>query len=253
MLCWCLSGCETPPSQPPVVDALGGLKITDIRDTSADLKEADFLISFRVFQYVIDPNNLAMLEPLYELSDRVVYDDTQAFADNGFAVTVVSRQEGSQIARTLNNAGTARTGVSFISVPPETTDILTGTPLYQPRQITFVNALDNLVEQTVYPGFMGWTLFAQNSALHGTIVLKLSPAYWQTGTEDLRIRLGTEPINFNLLDFASFQTRLKVGDFLLLAPRRVPENGTLSEALFVQSGKKTQAKCFVLVCEGAGL
>lgn len=253
LLCWCLSGCQTPASQPAQVDALGGLKITDIRDTSADLERADFLISFRVFQYVMDPNNLGMLEPLYSLSNRVVYQDKEAFDANGFAVSVVSRQEGSRIARTLNSAGATRSGVGLVSVPPETTDILTSAPVYQARLLSFVNSAGSRISQPVSPGFLGWTLFAQDSALAGTIILKVSPAYWQTGAEDLRIRMGREPVNFNLMEFASFQTRLKIGDFVLLAPRRDAEKDSLNQALFTEPGRRPQVRCFVLVCESAGL
>jgi hypothetical protein len=247
-----LSGCAVPAA-PPAVNALGGLKITDIRDTSADLKRADFLISFRVFQYLIDPNNLGMLEPLYDATDRVVYQDKDAFNANGLGVTVVSRQEGSRIARTLHEAGAVRSGIGVISVPPETTDILTSSPVYQVQQISFIDFTGTQVSQPVYPGFLGWTLFAEDTVESGRIVLKLSPAYWQTGTEDLRIKMGKEPINFELLEFASLQTHLNVGDFLLLAPRRAPEGGTLDHALFAGSGRRPQVKCFVLICESAGL
>jgi len=253
LCCWSLSGCENPSPEASVADVLGGLKLSDLRDTSADLERADFLINFRVFQYVLDPNDLSVLEPLYESSKHVVFQDRQAFDANGFAITVMSREDANQIARALNTAGAKRVSIGVVGVPPETTDILSSVPVYKAQPVSYYTSADNRVTETVYPGFLGWTLFAQDSARPNTILLKASPAYWRTGAEDLRIRFGKEPINFNLLEFASFQTRLNVGDFILLAPRRAADPATLSHALFTEFGKKTLARCMVLVCESAGL
>jgi hypothetical protein len=252
--CCGLSGCQPVP--PPAPDPLDNLKITDLQDTTSDQKQADYLINFRVIQYLMDPNELAKLEPVYANNPQrqLHFQNDHAFEANGFAVAMKSRQDGTTIARALSDAGASRLGQTFLSIPPDSTEILSSISFYQPQSISFVASQDDLTNEYLYPGCLGWTIFAQNSAVRNTIILKLAPAYWQTGVEDLRSKLGKPPINYNLFDFAAFQTRLKEGDFLLLAPSRLMmETTTLNQALFMQPGKKIQAKCFVLILESAGL
>jgi len=249
-----LSGCQPVP--PPASDPMDNLKITDLQDTTADRKQADYLINFRIIQYLMDPNDLSRLEPVYtkNAQRQLHFQNAGAFEANGLAVAMKSRQDSTEIARALSDAGASRLGQTFLSIPPDSTEILSSISFYQPQSISFFASPDVVTNESLYPGCLGWTIFAQNSAVRNTIILKLAPAYWQTGGEDFRTKLGKPPVNYNLFEFAAFQTRLKEGDFLLLAPSRLlMDNPTLNQALFMQPGRKIQAKCFVLVLESAGL
>lgn len=252
--CLLLIGCQAPAA--PAPGTPGGPKLSDVRDTSLQLKNADFLITFKVFPFTIDPNLLPLLDPLYQQprAAEIYFRNAAAFEANGIAVLAGPRERLTAIARALNNAGASRIAQNIISVPPAQTDAFSSVPFYQPRSLYFLTDKSKLTSRLLYPGFVGWTLFAESSAVRDMILLRIAPAYWQTGAEDIRLRFGKEPINYEPFEFAAFHLRLKEGDFILLAPSRISDQtNSLNRALFLETGKRPLAKCFVIVCESAGL
>lgn len=249
-----LSACQTADTT--VVAPPPGLKITDLQDTTLTIEKADFLISFRVFQYQLDPNSISRLASVFDTvtAAEIRFHDEQAFRANGFAVGSGTRQDASGLARALADAGAARIGFTLLSIPPAETSILSSTSIYQPLSISFYKSAEDASAEYLYPGYLGWTLIAESSAVRDTAIIKIAPAYWQSGAEDIRILSGREPIAFQPFQFAAFQTRMREGDFLLLAPSRlVPDPQSLSQGLFLQAGRKPKVTCYVIFCESAGL
>lgn len=255
LVCGFFVGCQATPAAADANDLDGGLKLSDLRDTSADLRQADFLIKFRVFEYTIEPNSLDQLNPVYaQYSQKDLhYRDAEAFRANGLAAALIPHQDGSQFVRTLNKAGAVRGKQAILEIPPASTEILSSVSINQPQQISFASVQGKPVSDFLYPGYVGWTLMAESSVIRDTILLKATPAYWLTGAEDLRLRLGKQPIDFKLFEFAGFDVRLREGDILLIAPTHLSKDVSVNQALFKQFGKKEQARFFVLICESAGL
>lgn len=248
-----LSACQTRPSATSVPE---GLKIGDLKDTTQDLEKADFLITFRVFQYQIDPNSVDRLVEVHDVLSRspIHFKNEAAFYANGFAARSGTRDQASEVARALSDAGATRSGFALLSVPPSETNILSSISVNQPLTLSFASDADKTGTQLLYPGYLGWTLFAESSALRNTVIVKLAPAYWQQGGETIRILTGKEPIAFNLFEFAAFQTRMRQGDFLVLTPKKLSSDDTsLNRALFLHYGRRPRALCFVIFCESAGL
>jgi hypothetical protein len=62
-----------------------------------------------------------------------------------------SRQDGTTIARALSDAGASRLGQTFLSIPPDSTEILSSISFYQPQSISFVASQDDLTNEYLYP------------------------------------------------------------------------------------------------------
>lgn len=251
--CCVLSACQTPPAADPLP---AGLKITDLKDTTQNLEKADFLITFKVFQYKMDPNSVEQLGPLRDIASRskIHFRDEAAFNANGFDVGFGTRDQVTEVARALTRAGAVRMGFTSLGVAPSETNILSSIVVGQTSTLTFASDGGRTNNQMFHQGYLGWTLFAESSAVRDTVIVKLAPAYWQRGDETIRILTGKEPIAFELFEFASFQTRMREGDFLVLMPARISsDNASLNQTLFVHGGKKPKAQCYIIFCESAGL
>jgi hypothetical protein len=83
--------------------------------------------------------------------------------------------------------------------------------------------------------------------------VRLYPAFWQQGIENIRLLMGKEPIEFHPIDEGILLTRVDERGFILLGPARdVPEQLTLDKLLFFLPGQRPKVQFFVIIFDSMG-
>lgn len=253
-----LLGCAVPPQRPPAPISVEGLKLSDLKDSASIRPNAEYLIELRILTYVLDAASADELKAVYDLLSQqdIRTANKEVFAANGLAIGTGPAQEASRIAQRLYEIGAVRISQSKLLIPPEETEILSSA--FQQQGLTFLYCpfKDSLSEIILPPNtFVGWTMLVRpDPRLEKHIQLTFVPSYWQRGAEDLRLRMGRQPIDFNPLEAGRVLARLEEGGFLLLGPDgKMPEQNTLGKILFFLAGRKPQVQFFVILCDKAGL
>jgi len=253
-----LWGCAVSPQSMPAPVPVEGLKLSDLKDSANFKPNAEYLIELRVLTYVLDSASADELKTVYDmLSQQAIRTaNRDVFALNGLAIASGPSQEASRIAQRLYEIGAVRISQSKLLIPPEEIQILSST--FQQQGLTFLYCpFQGRINEIVLPPstFIGWTMLARpDPRLEKHVQLTFVPSYWQRGAEDLRLRMGKQPIDFKPLEAGRVLARLEEGGFLLLGPNgKMPEQNTLGKILFLLAGRKPQMQFFVILCDKAGL
>ena len=257
-LLWVITGCEVsqPGTSASETTAFGGLKLSDLQDKSQGETDAEFLMSFRVLTYTIPPGSVDELQEIFgRLSRKDVRTvNKKAFEANGFAVATGSFDEGAQIAQEIARIGAIRVAQARLIAPPEKTQALSHTFLRGTETIHYATSANNSTMITPGPGTLGWVMWAKpDLRLREMAQVKLNPAYWQPGVEDMRLRMGMEPVDYQAIPVGQVLLRVEEQGFILLGPvREVPEQFTLDKLLFFLPGQRPKIQFFVIICDSVG-
>ena len=255
---WAITACELPqpPADPSQVVSFEDLKVSDLADTSQENIDSEFIMSFRVLTYTIVPGAVDELDKICQMLSQqdVRLLNQEAFKENGLAVGTGSFEQGSEVARKLNEVGAVRVGQAHLTVPPENTQVISRTFLQGTETFTYATSAVTNLEVTPGPGFFGWVFSAQpDSRFNGMVQVRLYPAYWQQGLENIRLLMGQEPVEYRPLDDGTILTRLGERGFLLLVPGRdVPDKLTLDKLLFFMPGQRPKVQFYLIIFDSMG-
>ncbi len=83
--------------------------------------------------------------------------------------------------------------------------------------------------------------------------VKLFPATWQPGIENVRLVMGKGAIDYQPIRAGQVLARVEEGGVILLGPARsVPDETTLDKGLFFVPGRRPKIQFFVIICDSAG-
>jgi len=254
---WVIAGCEVPPPNTPAspTSPFDGLKLSDLEDPTENQVPPNFLMHFRVLTYTLDPGKVDQLSAVFNRLSRsdVRMVHKGAFEANGFAVGTASFAVGAAVAQELARIGAVRTAQIALIMPPDNTEPLSRLPLQGMETIRYTESKGNAVTMTPGPGLLGWVMSAkQDPRFRGLAQVKLFPAYWQPGIEDIRLRMGMEPIEYKPIVVGQVLTRVEEQGIILLGPtREMPDEVTLDKMLFFLPGSKPKIRFFVIICDSA--
>jgi hypothetical protein len=257
---WAIAGCEVPPPNTPASpkSPFDGLKLSDLEDSTQNQVPDNFLMRFRVLTYTLDPVKVDKLSSIFK---RLSQSDVRmvnkgAFAANGFAVGTASFETGAAVAQELAQIGAVRTGQASLMIPPDKTDPLSGFPLQGMETIHYTESKGNSATMTPPgPGLLGWVMSAKpDPRFRGLAQVKLFPAYWQPGIEDIRLRMGMEPVEYNPIVVGQVLMRVEEKGIIVLGPtREMQDEMTLDKMLFFLPGAKPKIRFFVIISDSAGV
>lgn len=257
---WGITGCEAPApnSSADAASPLGRLKVSDLQDSTKNEVPSDFLLSFRVLTYTIDPGNVDKLNGIYARLSRsdVRMVDSSAFNANGFAAGTASFQTGAEIAQELIRIGAVRTSQTSLMIPLDKSDPLSRLPLRGGETIHYIESIGNSATiVTPGPGLLGWVMSANpDPRFRGLAQVRLFPAFWQKGFEDIRFRMGLEPIEYNPIVAGQVLMRVEETGVIVLGPtRQMTDEITLDKTLFYLPGKRPKIQLFVIICDSVGM
>ncbi len=252
---WFAGGCQTPPPVEPAAPATPeGLKITDLQDPSKE--NLAVLMTFRVLTYTLPPEAVDKLKEVIDgMSGRDIRAVNQAaFQANGFAVGVCPFTEGARVAQKLARIGAVRTASAALMYPPDSREVLFRRGLQGSEVIRYFASANRAAVLPPSPGFLGWVFSAKpDTRFRGTALVQLYPATWQTGVEDIRLLMGTEPIEYHPIDAGRVLVRVEEGGVILLGPSPTALEGTTLESqLFFLPGERPKMRFFVIICDSTG-
>ncbi len=254
---WIIAGCEIPqpdvtPSETPSIE---GLKISDLQDDSQSI-ETESLMSFRVLTYTVVPDSVDKLKKIFDgLSHGEIRATNKgAFYANGFAMGTGRFEQGAQIAQKLARMGAARTAQSRLMFPPDKSEALSRIFLQGTETIHYSTSADGMATLTPGPGFLGWVFSAKpDPRFREMAQVKLFPATWQPGIENIRLAMGKDAIDYQPIRAGQVLARVEEGGVILLGPARsVPDEMTLDRQLFFLPGKRPKIQFYVIICDSAG-
>jgi hypothetical protein len=251
------TGCEIPqPDDPIHPDPLiEGLKITDLKDDSTPV-DNETLMRFKVLTYTLIPDLVDRLKEVFDgLSDKEIrVANKAAFSANGFMIGTASFKESGQIAQKLARMGADRTGQGWLVFPPDKTETLTRTPLRGPEAIHYATSASGTGTITPESGFLGWVFSASpDPRFRGMAQVKLFPAIWRPGLENIRLVMGEEAFDYQPIHQGQVLVRVEEGGVILLGPARsVPDETTLDKLLFFLPGRRPKVQFFVIIYDSAG-
>ena len=214
-------------------------------------------MSFRVLTYTVAPDSVDKLKAVFDgLSRREVRAANKgAFCANGFAIGVSSFEEGAQIAQKLSQMGAVRTGQARLMFPPNKQEVLSRTFLQGTENIRYSTSASSTAILTPGPGFLGWVFSARpDPRFRGMAQVKLFPATWQPGIENIRLVMGKDAIDYQPIRAGQVLARVEEGGVILLGPARsVPDEMTLDKGLFFVPGRRPKIQFFVIICDSVGI
>ena len=84
--------------------------------------------------------------------------------------------------------------------------------------------------------------------------VKLFPATWQPGIENIRLVMGKDAIDYQPIRAGQVLARVEEGGVILLGPARsVPDEMTLDKGLFFVPGRRPKIQFFVIICDSVGI
>ena len=257
-LAFCIiTGCgipqpDDPASQTPPIE---GLKLSDLQGDSPPM-DTESLMNFRVLTYTVAPNSVEKLKEVFDgLSRREVRAANKgAFRANGFAIGVSSFEGGAQIAQKLARMGAVRTGQARLMFPPDKQEALSRTFLQGTEVIRYSTSASSISTITPGQGFLGWVFSAKpDPRFRGMAQVKLFPATWQPGIENVRLVMGKGAIDYQPIRAGQVLARVEEGGVILLGPARsVPDETTLDKGLFFVPDRRPKIQFFVIICDSVG-
>lgn len=255
---WAIAGCQVPPPNTPAQKSpLDGLELSDLEDSTKNQVPDAFLMRFRVLTYTLDPGKVDALSSIFrrlsQADVRMV--NKGAFAANGFAVGTASFRTAAAVAQELAQIGAVRTSQTNLMIPPDNTDPLSELPLQGTETIQYAAFGGNPATMTPPgPGLLGWVMSAQpDPRFRGLAQVKLFPAFWQPGFEDVRFRMGLEPVEYQPFVAGQALMRVEEKGIIVLGPtRQMTDETTLDKLLFYLPGNRPRIRLFVIICDSVG-
>jgi len=254
---WVIAGCEIPQPDDPAspMPPIEGLKLSDLQDESKSMN-TESLMTFRVLTYTIVPDSVDELKEIVDsLSRREVRAANKgAFHANGFTIGVASFEDGAKVTQTLTRMGAVRMGQARLMFPPDKPEAISHTFLQGSEVIRYSKSADSTAMITPGQGFLGWVFSARpDLRFRGMAQVKLFPATWQPGIENIRLVMGKDAINYQPIRAGQVLARVEEGGVILLGPARsVPDETTLDKLLFFVPGRRPKVQFFVIICDSVG-
>jgi hypothetical protein len=254
---WVITGCEMPQSVNPISTSpsTAGLKVYDLKDNSK-MADEQSLMKFRVLTYTVVPDSIDKLKKVFDsLSCKNVRQANQkAFQANGFAIGTADNKQAIQIARKLSLMGATRAANAQLMFPPDSQEFLSQKFLQPTEVVHYAESLNSAATISQIQGFLGWVFSARpDKRYRGKALVKLFPAIWQPGIEDIRLVMGKEPIDYHPIAAGQVLARVEEGGIIVLGPTRsMPDETTLDKKLFFLPGRKPKIQFFIIICDSVG-
>jgi hypothetical protein len=255
-----LGSCDSVPDQAAQADNaefIKGIKLSDLKETTPDGLDQDANLTFQILTLVINPESVDQLKGVCDgLSQKNIrFADQEAFAANGIQAAAGPYQKGVEAIRNLQQVGATLQAQLNATISQNSTESISHVSVNGRETILYSTSETGLGSSELEDGYLGWIITSHADPKQpGIVQVKLEPAFWQTGLEDLRFRINKDPYEYYKFNHARILARMNAGDVLILAPnRKVPAQETLDKYLFYIPGRRGKMKIFVIVCQNPGI
>ncbi len=245
-----LTGCNQPRQQP----SLDQIKIGDLAPTHGKQPESQVLptIGIDVAVFEVPVEKLGSLDNIWSLLDanQVRLADADAFAKNTFRIGIGSFRTLARVVDALQAAEGKNVGSTLLLIPDGQAEFLNVARLPPRTIVSYFASARSLEHRQLGPGALGLRLVARKLADSQNLCNIQAAPVFSISTEGLVPQLA-ERMKSSEFRFASagFGLRMRIGDFILLAPAgHIEKNNKLGGLFFSPSGDRPVIRVYVLVC-----
>jgi hypothetical protein len=222
--------------------------------TLQDLKPADVRpfqpqIFFDLVTFEIPVDKVKDVAPAMTQFDlpNIRFYNKELFWKNGLSAYYGRGEDGDKLSsqlRLLNARHIVRTSLMTM----DKADELFSTTIFPVERYVFSTVYgDRKVGQAFGPGKIGWTITPSLTVRRDTVNVKIVPAYVSAEGANTRIAAVKGELGQKPFGQGRFEVMMQEGDFLVLAPGRVPTETTLDKMLFGLQSAKDRIRLYVIL------
>lgn len=234
------AGSESTPEHLTLQD-LGPVKTPDFQNQ----------ISFDIITFEIDIDHVLPLNKAIQSfnAKNITFQNQALYAANGVTVGLGKAQRGSEMVRHLASQGAVRISRKVLTTLDQTPELFATIALSEQRYIFFTTTTQT--SRAFDTGHLGWMIKPQLTPRADTIQLQVTPAY----APFIKLRLPQsgrqDDYDATYLPPGKFDCTLEQGDFLILAPARVPTSSTIDAMLFNTEQTQGKIRLYILIFAAA--
>ena len=204
-------------------------------------------ISFDIVTFEIEHNQVESLNQALQTfrPKNVTFQNQSLYASNGITVGEGKSVRGSELVGVLSSVGAVRVTRKVLSTLDQTSELFATITLQQQRNVFFTT--NTQISRSFDPGYIGWVIKPKLTSRENSIQLQIIPAYSplvklrlpQTDTQDDYQGTNLPP--------GRLDCTLEQGDFIVLAPARVPTSTTIDAMLFNTEQNPGKIRLYVLI------
>jgi hypothetical protein len=237
-------GKESAQTLPPQYQklTLQDLKPSDVRPFQSQILFD--LVTFEIPADKVKDITLAMAQFEFQ---QVRFYNKELFWKNGLSAYSGRRGNGDKLSSQLRLLD-ARRIVRTSLITMDKADELFSTTIFPVERYVFSTLYgDRKIGQAFGPGKIVWVITPSLTVRRDTVNVKIVPAYVPAEGARIRIAAGKNELGQRPFVQGRFEVTMQEGDFLVLAPGRVPTETTLDKMLFGPQGEKDKMRLYVIL------
>ncbi len=208
-------------------------------------------ISFDIVTFEIDHSQVELLNKSLQTfrPQNVTFQNQSLYASNGILVGEGKSVRGPELVGVLSSVGAVRVARKVLTTLDQSSELFATITLQQHRNVFF--STNTQISKTFDPGYIGWTIKPKLTSRENSIQLQMTPTYSplvklrlpQTNSDDDYQGINLPP--------GRLDCTLEQGDFLILAPARVPTSTTIDAMLFNVEQNPGKIRLYVVIFNAA--
>ncbi len=244
-----LAGCMHAPAQ-------ANAQLTPKRLTLQDLgpvKTPHFQnqISFDIVTFEIEDSQVELLNKSLQTfrPKNITFQNQSLYPSNGIVVGEGKSVRGPELVEILSSVGAVRVTRKVLTTLDQSSELFATITLQQHRNVFF--STNTQTSRTFDPGYIGWTIKPKLTSRENSIELQMTPTYCPLVKLRLHQTNSDEDYRGIHLPPGRLDCTLEQGDFLILAPGRVPTSTTIDAMLFNVEQNPGKIRLYVVIFNAA--
>lgn len=180
-------------------------------------------------------------------SQHVRIGNPELFSKNGLSVFHGRAEEGDKLISQLRFLDVKRIMRTSLITMDKAEELFTTSSFPVERYVFSVLYSDQKVGQAFRPGRIGFVITPSRTVRIDAVEVKIVPAYAPAEGANIRMAVGKNELGQKPFGQGRLELIMQEGDFLVLAPNRVPTETTLDKMLFGPQGPKGKMRLFVIL------
>jgi hypothetical protein len=240
------SGCgkESAQTLPPQYQKL---TLKDLKPADARSSQPQIFFDLVTFEIPDDKVQEITLAMAGFDSPNLRFYNKELFCKNGLGAYYGRGEDGDKLSSQLRLLGAKRM-VRTNLVTVDKADELFSTTIFPVERYVFSTLYgDRTIGQVFGPGKIGWVITPSLTVRRDIVNVKIVPAYVSAEGSSIRIAAGKDELGQKPFGQGRFEVTMQEGDFLVLAPGRVPTETTVDKMLFGPQDAKDKMRLYVIL------
>jgi hypothetical protein len=240
------AGCGKDMGQ-PAQPQYPKLTLKDLQPVDAQSSGQQIYFDIVTFELSADKvKSIAGVMARFDSHNVRIY-DKELFGKNGLSVYYGRSDDGDKLTSQLRLLE-ARHVVRTNLITMDKADELISTTIFPVERYIFSTLYgDRKIGQAFGPGKIGWVITPSLTVRRDAVDVKVVPAYVSEEGASIRMAVGKNELGQKPFGQGRLELTMQEGDFLVLAPSRVPEETTLDKMLFGPEGANNRMRIYVIL------